>query len=216
MFDYLSSPIRWCESINGNIYLYSNLIVEFWNSITSIIFCFFAIFGWIAHRNLKLDYVPWIYLFLIGVTSTWFHSTLSFMGQFCDELSIILLISYCLRVFYNINILLYYLITIFVILISWWYPSVSPPVLMVIGLTLISLTYFYISDSDSKYLWRHGMYIGLFSILTWIFDFVCLFNTHMYWHVFVSIAAYYMILLIIKPRHSVVLKKNLIPYWVRN
>ena len=216
MLDYLSSPMRWCESLDGNIFIYSNYIVEFWNSLTSVCFCLFAIYGWYAHKELKLDYIPWIFLFFIGITSIWFHASLSLMGQLCDELSIILLISYCLRVFFKINKFVYYFLIILSIGISLIFPSVSPPLLMVIGLILISLTYGAVVDDDTKYLWNRGMVIGFFSIITWLFDFICYFNTHMYWHILITISAYYMILLIIRPDYKVYLNRAVIPVWTVN
>jgi hypothetical protein len=213
MLDYLSSPMRWCESLDGNIFIYSNYIVEFWNSLTSLSFCIFAIYGWYNHKELQLDNIPWIFLFIIGITSTWFHVSLSLMGQFCDELSIILLISYCLRIFFKVNKLIYYFLTILSIGISLIYPSVSPPILLTIGLLLVPLTHNIIVDDDTKYLWDRGIIIGGVSILTWIFDFVCYFNTHMYWHILISMSAYYMILLIIRPECKVSLYRSIIPRW---
>ena len=215
MFEYMSSPMRWCETIQGNAFLYSEHIVEFWNTLTSFIFCILAIYGYINNRH--LDVIPWIYLFSIGITSAWFHATLSFMGQFCDELSIILLIAYCLKIFYNIKSILYNYLTILVVLISWIYPNVSPPILLCIGLTLITTTYFSIKNDKSLILlWMDSMKIGIVGVICWLFDFICYFNTHTLWHVFISIAAYYMILLALPTNTSLLCTNSILPYWKKN
>ena len=82
MFDYFSSPMRWCETRIGDVFIYSSYIIEFWNSVTSLFFCLFGIYGYYMHCNMNLDNIPWLYLFAIGATSTLFHATLSFIGQF--------------------------------------------------------------------------------------------------------------------------------------
>jgi len=198
MFEYFSSPMIWCETKLGQAFMYSPYIVEFWNSITSLLFCFFAILGYINHRHLNLDNIPWMYLFMIGITSTLFHSTLSFIGQFLDELFIILLITYCLRIFFKINIFIYIIISLFLSGISWFYPSLSPPILMFFGFFLVLSTYLKLSNSIEDQIWYKSIYIGILSVFTWILDFLCIFNTHMYWHIFICISAYYMILFILK------------------
>ena len=157
--------MRWCESIQGNIYSYSEYIVEFWNSITSLVFCFLAIYGYITHKKFQSDKIPWFLLFMIGVTSAWFHATLSFMGQFCDELSIILLITYCLRIYIGVNKILYYIITIFLTLVSWFYPQFSPPILLVVGFFLILTTYMFIEKGDSEYIWKYSRYRKISKLL---------------------------------------------------
>jgi len=209
----MSSPMRWCETIQGNAFFYSKHIVECWNTITSFIFCILAIYGYINNKH--SDVIPWIYLFFVGITSAWFHATLSFMGQFCDELSIILLIAHCLKLFYNIESIFYNYITILVVLISWVFPNVSPPILLCIGLVLITTTYFSIENNISKYLWINSMKIGIIGIICWLFDFMCYFNTHTLWHIFIGISAYYMILLSLPVhRTSILCTTSILPYWI--
>ena len=213
MFDYFSSPIRWCETRMGDVFIYSTYIIEFWNSITSLMFCFFAIYGYLMHQNLNLDNVPWYYLFSIGITSTLFHSTLSFIGQFLDELSIILLITYCLRVYYKINYSAYLFLSIILTGISWFYPHVSPPILLLCGFLLILSTYQSLNNSSSDYLWYNSMKIGIIGIISWLLDFICYVNTHMWWHVLMAISSYYMILFVIKDnREYLVVCGTYFPY----
>ena len=213
MFDYFSSPMRWCETRMGNEFIYSPYIVEFWNSITSLIFCFLAIYGLIMHRTTGLDNIPWLYLFSIGATSTLFHSTLSFIGQFLDELSIILLITYCLKFYYNISYGLYTLLSISLAGISWFYPHISPPILLVSGFFLILSTYLRVGNDESDYIWYSSMKIGIVGILTWLLDFVCFMNTHMWWHIIISFSAYYMLIFVLKQSsNNLILCDSLLPY----
>jgi alkaline ceramidase len=213
MFDYFSSPMRWCETRMGDIFIYSSYIIEFWNSITSLFFCLSGIYGYYMHYNMKLDNVPWFYLFSIGITSAIFHATLSFIGQFLDELSIILLITYCLRVYYKINYSIYIFISFILSCISWFHPSVSPPILLVCGFFLILSTYQSVNNNEVDYLWYASMKIGILGIITWLVDFICIINTHMLWHILMSISSYYIILFVIKEnKRELVVKGYYLPY----
>ena len=213
MFTYFSSPMRWCETRIGDIFIYSYYIVEFWNSITSLFFCLFGMYGYYMHRNMKLDKIPWLYLILIGLTSAFFHATLSLIGQFLDELCIILLITYCLQVYYNINFSLYVCLVCILSGISWFYPSVSPPILLVFGFILILSTCHSLDNEDSNYLWFNSIKIGILGVITWLFDFICIINTHMLWHILISISSYQMILFIIKEnKNELQIEGKIIPY----
>jgi len=202
MFEYLSSPIRWCESVQG-IFLYSPYIVEYWNSITSLVFCFFAIYGYVSYKNYNKDNIPWFLFFMIGITSFLFHSTMSFTGQFLDELSIILLLTYCLKIYYNLNSYLYILLTCILSSISWFYPSMSPPMLLISGLSLILTTYFSEKSPQLLLLWNTSFYIGMFAITMWLLDFLCFTNTHMYWHIFVALSVYLLLVFVLKSTNKI-------------
>ena len=97
MFDYLSSPMRWCESK----FIYSIYIAEFWNSFSSLVISLIGYLGLWFHYDVNLDKTPWKILIFIGLSSFWFHFTLSFLGQFFDELGIILLVTYCIKEIYH-------------------------------------------------------------------------------------------------------------------
>tara|TARA_A100001015_G_C14892693_1_gene673098 strand:+ start:442 stop:1104 length:663 start_codon:yes stop_codon:yes gene_type:complete len=213
MFDYFSSPMRWCETRIGDVFIYSSYIIEFWNSVTSLFFCLFGIYGYYMHCNMNLDNIPWLYLFAIGATSTLFHATLSFIGQFLDELSIILLITYCLRVYYKINFSVYILLSLILSSISWFYPSVSPPILLICGFFLVLSTCQSLNNNEADYLWYNSMKIGIMGIISWLLDFICIINTHMLWHILISISSYYMILFVIKDNNNeLVVKGKYFPY----
>jgi len=206
MFDYLSSPIRWCESK----FVYSDYIVEFWNSFSSFAFTIVGFYGYHIHKNLEIDNMPWLLLASIGLTSFIFHSTLSFFGQFIDEFSIVLLMTYSIKKIYKLNFILFsFLLTIFSS-ISWYVPSYSPFIFMILLTPVTLFTKNLISDNISENVWKLGIKFGFFSIVLWYFDFLCFFNTHCFWHIFCSIGSYYFMLLVVKEEKTVI-KNSFIP-----
>ena len=99
MFSYQSSSIDWCEQN----YVYSNYIVEFWNTITNIFVIILGFSGLYLSStygayNLYNDRPAYRYkvyytlLIFIGVGSFIFHGTLSQFGQILDEGSILAMI----------------------------------------------------------------------------------------------------------------------------
>lgn len=208
MFEYLSSPMRWCEEK----FVYSEYIAEFWNSISSLFFCVVALYGLKQQEHkIGISRIPWYILFFIGLASFWFHFTLSFAGQFADEFGIIILVTYCIKEMYNLNSILYFFITFVLSLISWFFPFASPFIFMISGVSLVLSTYKSIKDENSRMLWNYFIKTGLFSVFLWIFDFVCYINTHCYWHIFVGLTSYLMILYIIKDKYVLRCSNSYVP-----
>ena len=93
--EWHSSPLDWCEQN----YIYSPYIVEFWNSLSSMLLALGGLVGYLVYRNdaylNKFEpqiYLIWAMMFVVGVGSVYFHGTLSIAGQISDEVPIVILV----------------------------------------------------------------------------------------------------------------------------
>ena len=78
--EYESSSIDWCE----DNYVYSNYIAEFYNSISNIPYILFYFLGLYSFKKMKCkrkDRLLYGGLLFTGISSFYFHATLSLYGH---------------------------------------------------------------------------------------------------------------------------------------
>ena len=198
MFKYLTSDVDWCE----DNFVYCDKIAEMWNSLTSCAFVFFGLFG---IYKMPIKKVP-IYFFFannifIGLTSVFFHSTLSIEGQVLDEFSIL---------FYTVNGIIY--------LEKYHRTHIYSTILAVTGIPIAVYVYpimnrlllftcavpyvLYIARKNRNYLATIDYEIlnlikyckksFAISFVCWIIDYLCFlpFSSHLFWHILVAYTAY--------------------------
>lgn len=199
-FNYQSSPVDWCE----NNYYFHNLICEFNNSWSSILYTLSALYIFSKYYNFIKN--PFIYGiifagFLVGITSFLFHSTLSLAGQLLDEGSIIIFI-----VSSDLVINKKYFLTIIIstfLIASLFFPSYCRFVLFLLGLLIIKNTIENIKKRHPNLYpcFKQTLNILLIAVTFWIIDMVIcdylLFAVHFIWHIISAIALHNLTILTI-------------------
>ncbi|XP_036874443.1 alkaline ceramidase 1 isoform X3 [Manis javanica] len=94
IFAYQSSEVDWCETN----FQHSELVAEFYNTFSNVTFFIFGplmmfLMHPYAQKRSRYSYVTFILFMVVGLFSTYFHMTLSFLGQLLDEISILWLLA---------------------------------------------------------------------------------------------------------------------------
>lgn len=201
--EYESSDLDWCE-MN---YLYSNNIVEFYNTISNLPYIFLSIIGVIAFNNMpceNTDKIMYGSLCVIGCTSFYFHMTLSLFGQLLDECSIVFLLVnaliMCVKDKCHKMYLRVYFCTHSVLMI--WFPSINIPILFILGIIVwrvMRIKFRKYTDTSFVMYWNRSQVLFGLSVMCWLGDrFFCesvqFLQLHAVWHVLSAFFAYYAIL----------------------
>jgi hypothetical protein len=197
MFSYTSSNIDWCE----DNFTHHPYIVEFWNTISNIPFVLLYFLGMYNFNRVKCngnDKILYRMYLFVGLSSMYFHATLSHFGQLLDEYSIMCLMSYTHLIINKNNlcckIISYYTIIHFPIMI--YMPNINIPILFAYS----GFSYYALQKIINKncIYWLIIKCLFFISINCWILDkYFCnytkQFNLHAFWHLFISLTGYFVI-----------------------
>ena len=227
--EYESSSIDWCEEN----YSHSIYIAEFFNTISNIPFILLYYFGCKSFCNMfcnNYDKLLYGCLLFTGISSFYFHATLSLFSQLLDEFSIIFLLFNTLLMLYKDNNKRLFIksYTITHSIIMCYYPLINIPVLFLIGFYLWSILRKrfrkYKENSFRRY-WYRAQIFFILSLICWFSDkFLCKyvkkFNLHACWHIFSAITGYYTILVSIFLEYNYnndyfIDEKNLLPIVIK-
>ncbi|XP_014236220.1 alkaline ceramidase [Trichogramma pretiosum] len=214
-FEPGSSPIDWCE---GN-YSISPSIAEFMNTLSNALFVLlppvlmhlFRDYGRFVNPGI---HVIWFLLMVVGISSAYFHATLSLVGQLLDELTIlwVYMAGVCMffpRRFFpsvcqnsrKIFSLYTTLVTVIATVLAMFHPAVNAFALMTLSIPASVCLVLELKRTKSQRVYRLGLRCGailLLAITCWLNDrLFC--DTwlnlnfpylHALWHLFIFIASY--------------------------
>ncbi|XP_060088634.1 alkaline ceramidase 1 [Heteronotia binoei] len=221
IFAYLSAEVDWCE---GN-FEHSEYIAEYYNTISNIIFFImtpFVImlnFDYMKYRPIPVRSLA-VLVAMIGISSIYFHMTLSYAGQMLDELSILWTIGLSYACWFPTNhyppfiknrVQFQWLVGILTVLTSLL--SFIKPVLNAYALNSVGIHILYVIFMEAKMstnprarrLAAITVIWWFIAITCWIADkFFCEFckkinfcYLHSLWHIFINLALMYLSTLII-------------------
>ncbi|XP_063971994.1 alkaline ceramidase [Diachasmimorpha longicaudata] len=210
-----SSPVDWCE---GN-YSISPLIAEFTNTLSNLVFLLlppilmhlFRDYGRFVNPAI---HVIWFLLMVVGLSSAYFHATLSLIGQLLDELAIlwVYMAGFCMffprryfPIFMNndrkIFSALAVLATVIATGLALVHPAINAFALMCLGIPAFAYMFIELKRTKSARVYRLGVRCGaiwLLAVACWLNDrLFC--DTwlslnfpylHALWHLFIFIASY--------------------------
>lgn len=196
LYDYQSSSIDWCEPN----YVYDENIVEYWNSISSLFISGCGIVGIYFYPNVTLLYAS---LIPIGITSCYFHGTLSLLGQLMDEISIFFAIMIGLR---HVNIYIYEFCHPFILtlvntaqfIIVCLFPEYNRIMFFIYGGMCVKLIDNMGHHINMSSVIKNDIHtaVGLFgaSVIVWAIDYICLYHIYLHalWHILIGLTGFYL------------------------
>nr|CAD7430762.1 unnamed protein product [Timema monikensis] len=210
-----SSPVDWCE---GN-YLISPLIAEFVNTFSNVLFFLLPpvmmyLFREYARFVNPGIHILWLLLIVVGISSAYFHATLSLIGQLLDELAIlwIFMASFSMffprrffpllfhndRKLFSLAAVVFALIATFLAVL---HPIANAFALMTLGLPAFLLLIHELKRCESGRVYR----LGIRCAAVWLLAVACWLNDrlfcetwlalnfpylHALWHILIFIASY--------------------------
>ncbi len=189
------SSINFCELD----YQYSNLIAEYYNTLSNIIIIIIGYYGYYYHYKLhKIVNYRFIVLMIIGFGSFLFHATLSRFGQLLDEIPMLWLNAILL---YEMNPSFLWLLWAFCISIA--YSIFYRYELFLLSFTISTILIFYlpfryVTKELSTKLLNKSLFLFILGFIKWIIDFsfcnyVHDYYLHAWWHLWSGLSVFYYI-----------------------
>ncbi|KAF5284843.1 hypothetical protein FQR65_LT13395 [Abscondita terminalis] len=238
-----SSPVDWCE---GN-YAFSPLIAEFVNTFSNIIFVvlppllihLFRGYGKSVNPGIHLI---WILLIVVGLSSAYFHATLSLIGQLLDEVAIIWVFFAAFSLFFPKRLFPTFIhndrkrfILGMMLLggigtgLAIVHPAINAFALMTLGIPSVFLLMHEIKRATNLRVYRLGIrcaFVWVIAVFCWVNDrLLCeawssinFPYLHGLWHIFIFIASYTACVLFayFAVKDEKPDKRAVLKYWPRN
>jgi len=215
LFQYGSSSVDWCEK---NYAIYPS-IAEYANTISNVVFLvippilvqLFHQYGKFVSKGI---YLVWSLFLFVGLSSAYFHATLSLLGQFLDELSILWLIATGFALWFPRRLLPAYfhgnrksfqklviLIASLATALSCLEPTINAFALMLLGVPSTAMLVYQVKRCPLSHVVRLGrrcIAILLLALICWLTDrFACNWSwrwgipsLHALWHILICLGSY--------------------------
>jgi dihydroceramidase len=194
---FTPSSVNWCE----NDYTHSEIIAEYWNTITGIFIIISALYNFYQNKRKSVWelYFSNFLLLLVGVGTMLFHGTLFYIYQLLDEVPMILLIIEYYKLVDKDTVYLPKLYSSIPVIVGSYYVHPDYQVILfqsfiVTGVVLLAFHFSYFTKKYNIDLQELPIIltITIFSTIIWSIDkhycnYVVHLNLHAIWHITTAI-----------------------------
>ncbi|XP_040568246.1 alkaline ceramidase [Lepeophtheirus salmonis] len=237
-----SSPVDWCETN----YTFSPFIAEFFNTISNVLFILFTPVLIQLHKPYASIMGPgihiiWALLFVVGLSSAYFHATLSLLGQLLDEVAILWVVMAGFGMWFPKSfmpgwivetrgrknfLVLVFCATLMSTVLGFIAPSLNAFFLMTMNMPASAFLIYNLrkeKESRIQNLGKRSIGFWLIAIFCWVNDRVLCDiwisiqfpYLHGFWHIFIFIASYSSVVLFayFDVKNNYPLKEPSVKYW---
>ena len=206
------TSVNFCEMD----YVYSNMIAEYYNTLSNIPMILLGYYGYYYHYKLhrQVNY-RFIVLMIIGVGSFVFHTTMSRFGQLLDEIPMIWLNSFLLFDMFPSILLFIPPIIISILYGIFNYYSIFLIYIALTGSIVFLAPIVILKSPLSKKLITISLSLFTLGFIKWLLDFAFCpqlhdYYLHAWWHIWSGLSVYYYIQFQLSLRRSFVYPYSLL------